>query len=245
MDDIDGQLPLDELLSINDKHDREQPLISNNIYEQLKHMELDAWSISVNRRLRDAISRIQPRTVLEIGGQIGLRTSWLFDLIERDDWNPENYVILEEGPKFGVILKRLIQRYNVMNQTHVAIQHPMTYIEEYTLWKQTQLVKQGDNSSHYLSHIDCIIVDSNIEHHIDLVDKCLKVMDEGGYLFTLEPTVPTDDLDTKLPEVQQRISNFNHWIRMIRESKDEFEIGFTPLHEGTIVTFRKMHQSNS
>lgn len=241
MDDLKGRMPLDELLSMNDKQPREQPLISKNIHEQLKHMELDAWSISVHRRLRDAIARLQPTTVLEIGGQIGLRTSWLFDLIERKEWNPEHYVIVEEGAKFGVILKRLIQRYNVMHQTKIVIQNPLTYVDEYTMWKQTQLVNKEDHSN-FLQHVKCIILDSNIEHHIELVDRCLKLMNEGEYLFTVEPRVPTEDLDTNLPQVQTLISNFNDWIRMIRESNRAFEIGFTPLHEGTIVTFRKMHQ---
>jgi len=120
---------LDEIASMHPGQPREQPLISENIHEQLKHMELSSWSISVQRRLRDAISRISPKNVLELGGQIGHRTSWLFDLIERGQWSPERYIIVEEGPKFGVILKRLIQRYQHNDFTSVVIQNPIKYIE--------------------------------------------------------------------------------------------------------------------
>jgi len=70
----------------------------------------------------------------------------------------------------------------------------------------------------------------------------LKLLSQSGYLFTVEPDIPTDDLDTNLPEVQNRISMFNLWIKLIREASDAFEIGFTPLHEGTLVIFRKKPQ---
>jgi predicted O-methyltransferase YrrM len=233
---------LDEIVSMHSGQPREQPLISENIHEQLKHMELSSWSISVHRRLRDAISRIQPEHVLEIGGQIGHRTSWLFDLIERGQWSPKQYYIVEEGPKFGVILKRLIQRYQHNEFTHVVIQNPMKYIEEYRLWNQTHLINNETERQQFLSRVDCILVDSNIEQHVEIVEQSLKLLPQSGYLFTVEPDIPTDDLDTELPEVQDRISMFNLWIQLIRDASGEFEIGFTPLHEGTLVIFRKRPQ---
>lgn len=233
---------LDEIVSMHPGQPREQPLISENIHEQLKHMELSSWSISVHRRLRDAISRIRPEHVLEFGGQIGHRTSWLFDLIERGQWSPEQYFIIEEGPKFGVILKRLIQRYQHNDFTRVVIQNPMKYIEEHRLWNRTQLINNEIEEQKFLSKVDCILVDSSIEQHVEIVEQSLKLLSQSGYLFTVEPDIPTDDLDTELPEVQERISMFNLWIKLIRDASDEYEIGFTPLHEGTLVVFRKMPQ---
>jgi len=233
---------LDEIASMHPGQPREQPLISENIHEQLKHMELSSWSISVQRRLRDAISRISPKNVLELGGQIGHRTSWLFDLIERGQWSPERYIIVEEGPKFGVILKRLIQRYQHNDFTSVVIQNPIKYIEEFRLWNQTHVINNEIEEQQFLSKVDCILVDSNIEQHVEIVKQSLNLLSQSGYLFTLEPDIPTDDLDTELPEVQDRISMFNIWIQLIRQMSDEFEIGFTPLHEGTLVIFRKKPQ---
>jgi len=233
---------LDEIVSMHSGQPREQPLISENIHEQLKHMELSSWSISVHRRLRDAISRIRPEHVLELGGQIGHRTSWLFDLIERRQWSPKQYYIVEEGPKFGVILKRLIQRYQHNDFTRVVIQNPMKYIEEYRLWNRTHLINNQVEDHQFMSKVDCILVDSNLEQHVEIVEQSLKLLSQSGYLFTVEPDIPTDDLDTNLPEVQNRISMFNLWIKLIREASDAFEIGFTPLHEGTLVIFRKKPQ---
>ena len=53
-------------------------------------------SISVLRRLRDAIGRLSPDRVLEVGASIGHRTAWLLDDFERKErfaaptlWNRE------------------------------------------------------------------------------------------------------------------------------------------------------------
>ncbi|MEK9698624.1 MAG: hypothetical protein VW270_22820, partial [Candidatus Poseidoniales archaeon] len=152
------------------------------------------------------------------------------------------YYIIEEGPKFGVILKRLIQRYQHNDFTRVVIQNPMKYIEEHRLWNRTQLINNEIEEQKFLSKVDCILVDSSIEQHVEIVEQSLKLLSQSGYLFTVEPDIPTDDLDTELPEVQERISMFNLWIKLIRDASDEYEIGFTPLHEGTLVVFRKMPQ---
>ena len=38
--------------------------------------------------------------------------------------------------------------------------------------------------------------------------------------------------------VQHKIEMFNDWMQLIRDTKDKHEIGFTPLHEGTLVVWR-------
>ena len=43
---------------------RDEPEIAANINEQLQHMGLITWPISVIRRVRDGIYRISPRNVL-------------------------------------------------------------------------------------------------------------------------------------------------------------------------------------
>ncbi|MEL0265901.1 MAG: hypothetical protein VW945_00275, partial [Candidatus Poseidoniales archaeon] len=43
------------LLSKDGSQPQDEPLIAANIHEQLQHMGLSTWSISVLRRLRDAV----------------------------------------------------------------------------------------------------------------------------------------------------------------------------------------------
>ena len=54
---------------------RDEPLVAANINEQLQHMGLSTWSISVIRRVRDALFRINPSKLLEVGASIGHRLS--------------------------------------------------------------------------------------------------------------------------------------------------------------------------
>jgi hypothetical protein len=102
---------LSSLLSPDPNRSRDEPAIAANISAQLSHMGLDTWSISVIRRVRDAIGRIKPDRIIEIGGGIGHRSAWIYDLIDQDDWQPNRYDIIENGAKFGVIIHRLMTRY--------------------------------------------------------------------------------------------------------------------------------------
>ena len=101
---------LSSILSPDQNRSRDEPAIAANISAQLIHMGLDTWSISVIRRVRDAIGRIRPDRIIEIGGGIGHRSAWIFDLIEHDDWQPTHYDIVENGAKFGVNSRRLKAR---------------------------------------------------------------------------------------------------------------------------------------
>ena len=103
------------LLAKDEKQPQDEPLIAANIHEQLQHMGLSTWSISVLRRLRDAVGRLSPDRVLEVGASIGHRTAWLLDDFERKERSPKALTLVEQGGKFGVILQRLLQRYEALN----------------------------------------------------------------------------------------------------------------------------------
>ena len=233
-----NRLSFDVLLSMDDTQPRERPMIAENIFQQLRHMELSSWSLSIHRRVRDIIGKIKPLSVAEIGGFIGLRTSWLFDLVEREQWKPDQYLICEQGPKFGVILKRLIQRYDYAAFCDVIIQSPIPFLQEYSLWKQTQFIHSDEHQGYFRHNIDVFIVDSTIDDFIETLQHCIKQLSAGGYVITVEPDVPLEDEDTSSPEVQHKIEMFNDWMQLIRDTKDKYEIGFTPLHEGTLVVWR-------
>ena len=53
------------LLVPDKERPREEPEVAANIGIQLQHMGMAHWSVSVIRRLRDAIGRLHPKTVLE------------------------------------------------------------------------------------------------------------------------------------------------------------------------------------
>ena len=88
---------LPALLVADDQRSRNEPEIAANIATQLEHMGLHTWSISVLRRLRDAIGRLSPTSVLEIGASIGHRSAWLYDLFTSQ--KPKKYEMVEKGAK--------------------------------------------------------------------------------------------------------------------------------------------------
>ncbi len=93
----DRSAVLGYLLGKDDAQPRDEPLIAANIHEQLRHMGLSTWSISIHRRLRDALARQHPSTVLEIGAGIGHRSAWLLDLWERSQHSLSHYTLIEQG----------------------------------------------------------------------------------------------------------------------------------------------------
>jgi hypothetical protein len=75
---------LAHLLSPDSTRSRDEPEIATNIGVQLQHMGLKTWSISILRRLRDALGRLQPQSILEVGAGIGHRSAWIYDMFAID-----------------------------------------------------------------------------------------------------------------------------------------------------------------
>ena len=96
------------------------------------------WPISVIRRVRDGIFRINPKNVLEVGGGIGHRAAWLLDLFDTRV-RPTRYDIVEQGNKFAVIIKRLIDRYEASNWTTIKVGELPTLMQKLWHGKRQQL----------------------------------------------------------------------------------------------------------
>ena len=128
MEDTDVQVERSELLAHilakDEQQPQKEPDVAANIHEQLQHMGLSTWSLSVLRRLRDAVARLQPKTLLEVGASIGHRTAWILDDFERRNQRPDMLTLVEPGGKFGVILKRLLQRYDALPWSSVVVGEP-------------------------------------------------------------------------------------------------------------------------
>ena len=99
------------ILAADKELSRDEPEVAANIGHQLEHMGLTTWSISVRRRIRDAIARISPKQIIHTGAGIGHLSAWILDHF---DGKPDlkKFQIIEEGNRFAVILTRLCQRYS-------------------------------------------------------------------------------------------------------------------------------------
>ncbi|MEZ8113189.1 MAG: hypothetical protein QMC43_03785 [Candidatus Poseidoniaceae archaeon] len=228
---------LSSILSPDPNRNRDEPAIAANISAQLNHMGLDTWSISVLRRLRDAVGRIKPDRIIEVGGGIGHRSAWIYDLIDQDDWQPTRYDIIENGAKFGVIIHRLMTRYEAQSWTKIVVGELNSLLAQTNAWSAASKsgIEVGD--SPIQSQAEVIIVDSNGKNVANTVKQMLPMLAKGGVLFTVEPLVPAGDVDENDEAGMAVVEGFNSWINLIQSANETHYIAFNPLFGGTLVAF--------
>lgn len=228
---------LSSILSPDPNRSRDEPAIAANISAQLNHMGLDTWSISVIRRLRDAVGRIKPDRIIEVGGGIGHRSAWIYDLIEQEDWQPTRYDIIENGAKFGVIIHRLMTRYKAESWTKIVVGELNSLLAQTNAWSAASKsgIEVGD--SPIQSQAEVIIVDRNGKNVANAVKQMLPMLAKGGVLFTVEPLVPAGDVDENDEAGMAIVEGFNSWINLIQSANETHHIAFNPLFGGTLVAF--------
>ena len=225
------------LLAKDEKQPQDEPLIAANIHEQLQHMGLSTWSISVLRRLRDAIGRLSPDRVLEVGASIGHRTAWLLDDFERKERSPKALTLVEQGGKFGVILQRLLQRYDALAWASVVVGKPEQLAAEHQAWALASATGAELSRTPFESGYDAIVVDGPSSGRADLVATYLSMLNDNGVLFTVEPDMPTGDVAEDDAEGMAMVDGFNRWIEVVGETQATHHVAFMPLFGGTLVAW--------
>lgn len=225
------------LLAKDEKQPQDEPQIAANIHEQLQHMGLSTWSISVLRRLRDAIGRLSPDRVLEVGASIGHRTAWLLDDFERKERSPKALTLVEQGGKFGVILQRLLQRYDALAWASVVVGKPEQLAAEHQAWALASATGAELSQTPFESGYDAIVVDGPSSGRADLVATYLSMLNDNGVLFTVEPDMPTGDVAEDDVEGMAMVNGFNRWIEVVGETQATHHVAFMPLFGGTLVAW--------
>ena len=226
------------LLSKESELSRDEPEIASNISQQLQHMGLSTWSQSVIRRLRNAIHKIKPKRVIEVGAGIGHRSAWLFDLFTNHD-RPDRYDMVEQGSKFAVILHRLRTRYDAEQWCNIVVGEVNSLVAETNAWSAASATGLEIGDSPLATKSNVIIVDGKIENLAESIESLFPLLDDGGILFTCEPPVPSGDVDENDEEMMKQVNGFNDWIKLISDAQQTHHMAFTPLFEGTIVAFLK------
>ncbi len=231
---------LASLLEKDANRSRDEPQIAANIGAQLAHMELSSWPISVRRRIRDVVGKLQPTRVCEVGAGIGHLSAWLMDLWERED-SPESYQLVEAGGKFGVILLRLLDRYKSRDWAEVKVGRFEQLVAEQKAWDAANSTLSGArieglNEEPILkAPYDCVIVDVEIQSLVDCLESALECINNGGIILTVEPEVPTGDVSDDDIVGQSIVAGFQKWINFIQNISKKHEIAFQPLYGGTLV----------
>ena len=226
---------LEILLSAKSDMSRNEPQIAANISEQLQHMGLDTWGISLIRRVRDACSILQPRVILETGAQIGHKSAWLFDLFTIDEHKPEKFVMVEQGAKFGVILARLRTRYDAEDWADIKIGDIQSICSEAKAWKLANALNKGADDSPIPQEIDFILVDEKAEDLSAVVKNLLPHLSKSGVMLLREPDVPVGEADESDSKFQKQVEGFNKWIELIKDISKSHIIRMNPIFGGTLV----------
>ena len=228
---------LTHLLSQDASQPRDEPEIAANIGEQLQHMGLTTWSISIHRRLRDALGVLQPENVLEVGGGIGHRTAWIYDLFERQKRTPEKMTIIEQGAKFGVIIHRLMTRYEAEDWTNIVVGDPLQLAAEHAAWSLATTTTAEISETPFAPSYQAIIIDGTSANRANLVKTYMPFLDSNGVLFTVEPDMPTGDVAPDDEQGMALVDGFNGWIELVQETQRTHHIAFMPLFGGTLVAW--------
>ena len=239
---LDRGKVLEILLSAKSDLPRNEPEIASNISQQLQHMGLDTWGISLIRRVRDACAILQPNVVLETGSQIGHKSAWLFDLFAMEGHRPENYVMVEKGGKFGVILARLRTRYDADDWADIKIGDINSLCSDAKAWKMANATNLSATESPIPQKIDFILVDEKADDLAKTVSNLLPFLSDSGILLLREPDVPVGETDGTDPVFEQQVKGFNEWIELIKEISQTHLIRMNPIFGGTLVGIMKQIQ---
>ncbi len=228
--------PLDELLSKSDELSRDEPQIAANIGEQLQHMELQSLPLSVRRRIRDVVARVNPQNVVEVGAGIGHLSAWLYDLWEDEKIQPDRYVVIEAGGKFGVILKRLMQRYDAGSWSNIIVGDWSDIVSSQRAWTAANASNPlaANEKSPLPESIDVCIIDVGWKNQNECVMNAVPLLGESGLLLTSEPEVPTEgEVD------EEKVAAFNEWIMLIKMLNETHDVGFVPMFAGTLIGIKR------
>ena len=230
------------LLANDPEQPRDEPEISSAIGAQLEHMELNSMPTSLRRRIRDIIARVQPKRVCEVGSGIGHMSAWLFDYWSSNT-PPEHFDMVEAGGKFGVILTRLLRRYDAEDWAHVRVNDFESLCAELDSWRAANTTTDeaaATSEPPLRAPYEIIIVDVGEIGKVEAIQRSLELLVPGGLILTSEPEVPVDDVGEipltgpENPE-QARVVAFNEWTRFITEIGANNPVGFIPLFGGTLV----------
>ena len=84
------------------------------------------------------------------------------DQFERSIHQPTTFTIVEQGGKFGVILQRLLQRYEAMTWAKVVVGDPVQLAAEHQAWGLAAATTTELSQTPFETVYDAIIIDALI-----------------------------------------------------------------------------------
>ena len=151
--------------------------------------------------------------------------------------------MIEAGGKFGVILTRLLRRYDADEWAHVRVGEFETLCAEMDSWKAANATlgeAAASTAPPLRAPYEIVIVDVGDVGKVDAIRNAFDLLIPGGLILTAEPEVPVDDVGDipdsgPITPEQARVVAFNQWVQFINEIGSTHPVGFVPLFGGTLV----------
>ena len=241
----------EQLLGEDESRSASEPEIAAAIGEQMIHMDLRPLPRSIRKRIRDISARIPAKNVVIIGGGIGHLTAWMMDLWCGNPADPESVGsgrpdslrVIEEGGKFGVIIDRLLRRYDASNWAQVISDPWPEIAAETESWNAANATLPDIAKSAPLPQpIDLVIIDLPEVERAKVASSAFNLLSPGGVVMVLEPQVPTGDVGepeqgSEMTQAQQVVASFNEWIEFVQSVNSNHSAAFVELAGGTLGVF--------
>tara|TARA_B100000131_G_scaffold71875_2_gene68184 strand:- start:94 stop:921 length:828 start_codon:yes stop_codon:yes gene_type:complete len=241
----------EQLLGDDESRSASEPEIAAAIGEQMIHMDLRPLPRSIRKRIRDISARIPAKNVVIIGGGIGHLTAWMMDLWCGNPADPESVGsgrpdslrVIEEGGKFGVIIDRLLRRYDASNWAQVISDPWPEIAAETESWNAANATLPDIAKSAPLPQpIDLVIIDLPEVERAKVASSAFNLLSPGGVVMVLEPQVPTGDVGepeqgSEMTQAQQVVASFNEWIEFVQSVNSNHSAAFVELAGGTLGVF--------
>ena len=186
-----------------------------------------------------------------VGGGIGHLTAWMMDLWCGDpasdqpspEHRPETLRIIEEGGKFGVIIDRLLRRYEANSWAQVITRPWSEVAAETASWNAaTAALPDAARTAPLPQPIDLVIIDLPELERAEAAASAFELLAPGGVVMVLEPQVPTGDVGEpvageELTPAQQVVASFNRWMEFVRMANSQHSAAFVELSGGTLGVF--------
>ena len=241
----------EQLLGDDESRSASEPEIAAAIGEQMIHMDLRPLPRSIRKRIRDISARIPAKNVVIIGGGIGHLTAWMMELwcgkpADPDSvgsGRPDSLRVIEEGGKFGVIIDRLLRRYDASNWAQVISDPWPEIAAETESWNAANATLPDIAKSAPLPQpIDLVIIDLPEVERAKVASSAFNLLSPGGVVMVLEPQVPTGDVGepeqgSEMTQAQQVVASFNEWIEFVQSVNSNHSAAFVELAGGTLGVF--------
>ena len=159
--------------------------------------------------------------------------------------HPNSFTIVEEGGKFGVILNRLISRYNADAWSKVVVKPWNEITAESISWFASNATSNDITPFSLIPlPVDLIVIDLPENDRVNALINSFDLLSPGGIIIVKEPEVPTGDVgeikdDSEITPAQEKVLYFNKWIKAIRDFSMNNSMSFVELTGGSLVILRK------